>query len=94
MVIQDIILDVLSKSDQPLKPGDGRAGMVLAGLRVAGKGCGWRGMGSKAKIRGLGDQEGVSCQAGGFSLPADGGRFWEYFDGRASRGVLLKSLSR
>ena len=33
LIIQDIILDVLSKSDQPLKPGDRRAGMVLAGLR-------------------------------------------------------------
>ena len=65
--------------------------MVLAGLRVAGKGCGWRSVGSTAKIRGLGDQEGVSCQARGFSLPPDVVRFWEYCDGRASRGVLCRS---
>lgn len=58
--------------------------MMLAGLTVAGKGCGWRGMGSKAKIRGLGDQEKVSCQAGAFSLPTYVVRFWEYFGGRAA----------
>ena len=58
---------------------------MLAGLRVAGKGCGWRDVGSKAKIRGLGDQEGVSCQAGGFSLPKRGVLCC------SSLGALLKS---
>ena len=65
--------------------------MMLTGLRVAGKGCGWRGMGSKAKIRGLGDQEEVSRQAGAFSLPTYVVRFWEYFGGRAA-GSLGRGL--